>query len=168
MNAYRTTQRPHSRRGIKTYSPENTSNEIKHARIRERAPEQVALLSDAGSAGSALRRALRAQGIDPKLARLTMLFYGLRFLRPSEIAWRLNISPATASRWLDRAERVGLVDKFYDELIDRRVTQARLTMKGMALRDAAVRTLHDSAPFTHPKGLAYGRRRAHQSDFGYE
>ena len=49
----------------------------------------------------------RQRGIDPKLARLVLLFYGRSSLRVADVAWALGVSPSTASRWLDRAERDG-------------------------------------------------------------
>jgi DNA-binding MarR family transcriptional regulator len=77
----------------------------------ERPPESVAVLADAGRTGSALRRCLKRRDIDPKLARFVLLFYGRSCIRVADIAWALGVSPSTASRWLDRAEREGLVDK---------------------------------------------------------
>jgi DNA-binding MarR family transcriptional regulator len=99
-------------------------------------PAIVVALADAGRTGSALRRRLKAAEIDPKLARLVMLLYRRDRLRVADIAWSLTISPSTASRWLDRAEQQGLVDKQYDDF-DRRGTWARLTTRGVALRTRA-------------------------------
>ena len=71
---------------------------------------------------------------------LMLLFDGHTTLRVSEVAWRLNISKATASRHLDRAERAGLVDKLYLPL-DRRGTWARSTCRGRELRATIVEHL---------------------------
>ena len=117
-------------------------------------------LSDAGRTGSALRRALKARGIDPKQARLVLLFYGREQHRVSEIAWTLGVSVATASRWLDKAEHDGLIDKVY-ELVDRRGTAARLTRRGVHLRTQVERTLAGvSTRNERPRGVCYGIRLA--------
>ena len=114
-------------------------------------------LTDAGRTGSALRRLLKANDIDPKLARLVLLFEGFHTLRVADAAWALNISPSTASRWLDRAEREGLVDKFYDSF-DRRGTWSRLTRRGTALRVRTQRLLASSPTNARPAGVVYGLR----------
>jgi DNA-binding MarR family transcriptional regulator len=132
------------------------SEESARVRAEPRTPD-VQMLARAGAAGSALRVRLRSAGIDPKLARLMLLFDGHTTLRVSEVAWRLNVSKATASRHLDRAERAGLVDKLYLPL-DRRGTWARSTRRGRELRAAVVEHLTRSAPFERPYGPAYGIR----------
>jgi DNA-binding MarR family transcriptional regulator len=139
------------------YPSERLSNADRLDRRKERAPEFVEALADAGRTGSALRRSLKAWHIDPKLARLVLLFYGQDRMRVADVAWALNLSPSTASRWLDRAEREGLVDKQYD-LIDRRGTWARLTSRGVALRGRVERLLETLATTERPRGAAYGIR----------
>jgi DNA-binding MarR family transcriptional regulator len=115
-------------------------------------------LTEAGRTGSALRLALAERGIDPKQARLVLLFYGRERHRVADVAWKLNVSPSTASRWLDKAEREGLVDKYYD-LVDRRGTAARLTRAGVELRQAVERVLR-TMPRDRPRGIAMGVRQA--------
>jgi len=67
---------------------------------------------------------------------------------------------STASRWLDKAERDGLVDKTY-ELLDRRGTAARLTRRGVQLRTRVERTLASVSPRNdRPRGACYGIRLA--------
>ena len=152
--------RPHTRRnGPLQYLPARMPNAVISLRVKERPPAHIEVFVAAGAAGSALRRELRARGIDPKLARMLLLFYGERRLRPSEVAWRCNVHPSTASRWLDRAERAALVDKFYDDLIDGRATYARITEKGRAVRDQAARIIAAAAPHQRPvQVVARGRR----------
>lgn len=104
-----------------------------------------------------MRRRLRERGIDPKLARLVLLFYGRSNLRVAEVAWTLGVSVSTASRWLDRAEREGLVDKQY-LLIDRRGTWSHLTRKGVELRRRVERVLESLPTNERPRGVAYGIR----------
>ena len=115
-------------------------------------------LADAGRTGSALRRALKTRGIDPKQARLVLLFYGREQHRVSDIAWTLGISVSTASRWLDKAERDGLVDKRYN-LVDRRGTAATLTRAGVELRRAVERTVAGLMTNERPRGVCYGIRQ---------
>ena len=93
----------------------------------------------------------------PRLARLVLLFYGRYMLRAADVAWRLNVSPSTASRHLDRAERAGLIDKFYMPL-DRRGTWARLTERGRALRLEVEAALAAIPSHHRPRGEAYGLR----------
>ena len=104
------------------------------------------------------------------MARLVLLFYEWRQLRVREIAWRLGVSASTASRHLDRAEREGLVDKFYDEVFDHRATSGRLTERGRTLRTRVERILAACTPvkkFGDPRyGDAYGRRHAPPCDDG--
>src|SRR5260221_4338393 len=127
-------QRHHTRRGGgKLYLLDRISTEASRERHRQQSPEIVSALVDAAKTGSALRRKLVAADIDPKLARLVLLFYGRQELRVADVAWMLGVSPATASRLLDRAERDALVDKLYHQF-DRRGTWARLTTSGVALR----------------------------------
>ena len=86
-----------------------------------------------------------------------MLLYRWDRLRVADVAWSLTISPSTASRWLDRAEQLGLIDKQYVDF-DRRGTWVRLTRRGVALRNRAellVRTLPTNE---RPRGAAYGIR----------
>jgi len=150
--------RPHSRRGgSKVYLLERLSNQASRERRRQQAPDIVGALVDAAKAGSALRRSLVAAGIDPKLARLTLLFYGRSELRVADVAWMLGVSPSTASRLLDRAERAGLVDKLYHR-IDRRGTWARLTRRGVDLRTRVELSLAAVRSNERPRGLAYGIR----------
>ena len=128
---------------------------------REQPPDAVAQLLAAGRMSSSLRRALRSRGIDPRMARLVLCLYGRRQVRPREIAFQASVSPSTASRWLDRAEQLGLVDKFYDEAIDRRATAGRLTGHGRRLRASVEEMLDAAAPYapTH-FGAAFGARNA--------
>jgi len=153
--------RPVSRRGEpKAYLRERLSRRAGRARRAQRPPAAVQALADAGRTGSALRRALKARGIDPKQARLVLLFYRREQHRVSEIAWTLGVSVSTASRWLDKAERDGLVDKTY-ELVDRRGTAARLTQRGARLRGQVERTLASvSTRNDRPRGPCYGIRLA--------
>jgi hypothetical protein len=85
------------RGGRKEYLIGPLSNDAKRERRAEKAPPAVAMLQAAGGMSSALRAALRKQGIDPKLARLVLLFYEWKDLRVREVAWRLNVSPSTAA-----------------------------------------------------------------------
>ena len=153
--------RPVSRRDEpKAYLRERLSNRASRVRRAQRPPAAVQALADAGRIGSALRRALKARGIDPKQARLVLLFYRREQHRVSDIAWTLGVSVSTASRWLDKAERDGLVDKVY-ELVDRRGTAARLTRRGVALRQQVERTLAGVSKRTdRPRGACYGVRLA--------
>jgi DNA-binding MarR family transcriptional regulator len=150
--------RPHSRRGgAKVYLLERLSNEASRERKRQQSPEMVSALVDAAKSGSALRRRLVAAGIDPKLARLTLLFYGRQELRVADVAWMLGVSPSTACRLLDRAERDGLVDKLYHR-IDRRGTWSRLTRRGVELRVRVELELGAVRSNERPRGPAYGIR----------
>ena len=117
----------------------------------------VGALVDAAKTGSALRRRLVAAGIDPKLARLVLLFYGRFELRVADVAWMLGVSPSTASRLLDRAECAGLIDKLYHR-IDRRGTWARLTQPGVDLRVQVEHALAAVPSNERPRGIAYGIR----------
>jgi DNA-binding MarR family transcriptional regulator len=158
MHAFDDEVRGHTRRHEpKQYLLERLSDAEARRWEREHAPGAVASLAAAGAMGSALRRALRARGIDPKLARLVLLLYEWRALRVSEIAWRLNVSTSTASRHVDRAERRFLVDKLYQD-IDRRGTWARLTKKGRVLRLEVETTLASIPTFERPAGRAFGSR----------
>ena len=152
--------RPSSRRDQRRlYLLDRLSRDASRVRRGQQPPEVVEALVDATKTGSALRRRLVASGIDPKLARLTLLFYGRRELRVAEVAWLLGVSPATASRLLDRAERAGLVDKLYHQL-DRRGTWARLTTAGVDLRSEVERQLGAIRTNERPRGVAYGIRGA--------
>jgi DNA-binding MarR family transcriptional regulator len=156
--APRALPREHTRRhGPPLYRPEWVCAETARARRLETAPELIESLARAGAVGSAQRRALRDRAIDPKLARLVLLFYGRGMLRAADVAWRLNVSPSTASRHLDRAERAGLIDKFYMPL-DRRGTWARLTERGRALRLEVEAALASVPTHQRPRGEAYGVR----------
>lgn len=150
--------RPNSRRGEpRVYAAEQLSPEVAREHRQQRAPASVEALADAGRTGSALRRRLKESGIDPKLARLVLLLYGRRPLRVADIAWALGVSPSTASRWLDRAEREGLVDKLYS-FVDRRATAGRLTGRGVDLRTRAERALANIPSNDRPRGVAWGIR----------
>ena len=150
--------RPNSRRGERRlYLVERLSNEASRARGRQQPPEVVDALVEAAKTGSALRRGLVAAGIDPKLARLVLLFYGRDELRVADVAWMLAVSPSTACRLLDRAERIGLVDKMYHH-IDRRGTWARLTRCGVDLRLRVELALAALPTTERPRGIAYGIR----------
>ncbi len=150
--------RAHSRRNEpRHYLRQRLSGDGIRARRRHRAPQFVQALTDAGKTGSALRRALKAKGIDPKLARLVLVYEGQDRPRVADVAWALNVSPSTASRWLDRAERDGLIDKFYDDF-DRRGTWTRLTKRGTALRTRVTITLGAVATNARPAGVVYGIR----------
>ena len=141
----------------RSYAVERLGVQESMLRRAEQAPAVVVDLANAGCIGSALRRRLRAADIDPKLARLVMLLYRHDRLRVADIAWSLTISPATTSRWLDRAEQLGLIDKQYDDL-DRRGTWARLTRRGVALRNRAARLFETMQTNERPRGAAYGIR----------
>jgi DNA-binding MarR family transcriptional regulator len=150
--------RAHSRRGEpRFYLRERLGRDELTARHRHRAPDFVAALADAGRTGSAFRRLLKANDIDPKLARLMLLFEGFFSLRVADVAWELSVSPSTASRWLDRAEREGLVDKFYSSF-DRRGTWARITRRGVELRTRAQLLLASIPTNARPAGVVYGIR----------
>jgi DNA-binding MarR family transcriptional regulator len=163
--------RQHTRRGgPKRYIVDRASNDGVTQLRGETAPPDVQMLLASGEMHSSLRKALRSQGIDPKMARLVLLFYEWKELRVREVAWKLNVSPSTASRHLDRAEQLGLVDKFYDTVFDRRATSARLTERGRALRLQVERTLALCKPYRANYGPAYGRRIAtkeYKLDLGY-
>ena len=113
--------------------PERIGAHESRARRQQVPPELVAKLADAGRTGSALRQRLKRRDIDPKLARFVLLFYRRSCVRAADIAWALGVSPSTASRWLDRAEREGLAEKVYSP-VDRRGTSGRLTAKGVEPR----------------------------------
>jgi len=151
--------RPVTRRGQpRAYLHERLSLRESLDRHAQRPPTLVAALSEAGRTGSALRRALEAQDIDPKQARLVLLFYGRQIHRVADIAWTLGIHHSTASRWLDKAERDGLVDKVY-VLLDRRCTGVRLTARGVELRQRVERALETMRTNQRPRGVCYGLRR---------
>jgi DNA-binding MarR family transcriptional regulator len=135
-----------------------SSREIRERRDQNRTG-RIWFLTEAGRTGSALRLSLKEQGIDPKQARLVLLFFGREQHRVGDIAWKLGVSPSTASRWLDKAERDGLVDKLYN-LVDRRGTAARLTRAGVELRRRVERVLRTLPTIDRPRGVAYGIRRA--------
>jgi DNA-binding MarR family transcriptional regulator len=152
--------RPISRRSNpRPYRAERLSNRESRERRRQQPPITARALADAGRTGSALRRVLRERGIDPKQARLVLLFYGRQQHRVSAIAWALDISVATASRWLDKAERDGLVDKRYN-LLDRRGTAATLTRAGVELRQEVERVLAGLPNNERPRGVCWGIRWA--------
>jgi len=74
---------------------------------------------------------------------------------PSE--QRCSPSPRNCcARHLDRAERAGLIDKFYKDF-DRRGTWTRLTRRGRELRTLALDILR-RLDTTRPAGSAYGIR----------
>jgi DNA-binding MarR family transcriptional regulator len=129
--------------------------------VRREAPEAAAQLVAAGRVSSSLRRLLRSNGIDPRMARLVLCFYGRLKVRVRDIAFIATVSPPTASRWLDQAETLGLVDKFYNDGLDLRATSARLTARGRELRATVEHLLAAAAPYapTH-FGKAFGARRA--------
>jgi DNA-binding MarR family transcriptional regulator len=150
--------RPHTRRGdAKVYLLDRLSTAASLERRRQQSPEIVSALVDATRTGSALRRKLVAASIDPKLARLVLLFYGRQEHRVADVAWMLGVSPATASRLLDRAEREGIVDKLYHQF-DRRGTWARLTTRGVALRCQVEAALAELRSNERPRGVAWGIR----------
>jgi DNA-binding MarR family transcriptional regulator len=150
--------RQHTRRGgRKVYLLDRISTKASLERTRQQSPEIVSALVEAAKTGSALRRKLVATAIDPKLARLVLLFYGRQEHRVADVAWMLGVSPATASRWLDRAERDGLVDKLYHQF-DRRGTWARLTASGVALRLRVESALAQVRSNERPRGVVYGIR----------
>jgi DNA-binding MarR family transcriptional regulator len=155
-------ERPISRRHTRLpYMREMLPRDIEAS---EKPPSPVDALTAAGRMGSALRKTLRAHDIDPKLARLVLLLYGRRDVRVREIAWHANVHPSTASRWLDRAERLGIVDKFYDDVLDRRATSARLTKRGREMRRRVEELLEQAAPYRLSIGRAYGRRAMSPQD----
>jgi DNA-binding MarR family transcriptional regulator len=151
--------RPNSRRNNpRPYLLERVSLRESLERHAQSTSGTVWGMTDAWRTGSALRLGLKKCGLDPKLSRLVLLFYGGRQYRVCDIAWMLNVSPSTASRWLDRAERDGLVDKLYD-LVDRRGTAARLTYRGVELRQAVEDVLFSLPSYDRPRGVAYGGRQ---------
>ena len=159
MQDHRSPPRPISRRSNpRPYLPDRRLSARESRERRAQQPPAAAQgLADAGRTGSALRRALKEQGIDPKQARLVLLFYGRQQHRVSDIAWTLGVSVSTASRWLDKAERDGLVDKRYN-LLDRRGTAATLTRAGVALRQQVERTLAGLPNNRRPRGVCWGIR----------
>jgi len=122
---------------------------------------QVAL--GAAPLQSAVQRALRAARIDASLARLVVLFPDDRPLRASEVAWRLGTSKSAATRLLDRAESVALIDKL-TPAFDRRGVWARLTSKGRSLQHAVQRIVEDTAFVRRKPGKAYGIRATNWND----
>jgi DNA-binding MarR family transcriptional regulator len=152
--------RPNSRRGEpRPYLVERMSLRESVERRQQSRTGRIWFLTEAGRTGSALRAALTRLGIDPRQARLVLLFFGREQHRVGDIAWKLGVSPSTASRWLDKAERDGLVDKLYN-LVDRRGTAARLTRAGVELRQAVERVLRTLPTSERPHGVAYGIRQA--------
>lgn len=152
--------RPHTRRGTgKVYRLDRISTTASHERRRQQPPDVVNALVEAAKTGSALRRKLVAAAIDPKLARLVLLFYGRQEHRVADVAWMLGVSPATASRLLDRAERDGLVDKLY-YAFDRRGTWARLTTSGVLLRFRVEAAVCEVRSNERPRGVVWGIRGA--------
>jgi DNA-binding MarR family transcriptional regulator len=150
--------RPNTRRGhAKVYRLDRISTAASLERQRQQSPEVVTALVEAAKSGSALRRKLVAASIDPKLARLVLLFYGRQEHRVADVAWMLTVSPATASRLLDRAERDGLVDKLYHSF-DRRGTWARLTTSGVELRVRVEVALTGVRSNERPRGVVWGIR----------
>ena len=139
------------------YLLDRISTKASLERTRQPSPEIVSALVEAAKTGSALRKKLVAASIDPKLARLVLLFYGRQELRVSDVAWMLGVSPATASRLLDRAERDALVDKLYHQF-DWRGTWARLTTSGVALRFRVESALAEVRSNERPRGVVYGIR----------
>jgi DNA-binding MarR family transcriptional regulator len=128
-------ERPISRRGQPhPYVVEYVPGSRLWPDVRREPPAAAAQLVAAGRMSSSLRRALRTNGIDPRMARLVLCFYGRVKVRVRDIAFNATVSPATASRWLDRGEALGLVDKFYNDALDLRATSARLTARGRDLR----------------------------------
>ena len=146
-----------------TYRAERLSPQAARTRRAEHAPTLVATLADAGRTGSALRRRLKAADIDPKLARLVLLLYRQDRLRVADVAWALTISPSTASRWLDRAEQLGLIDKQYDDF-DRRGTWVRLTRRGVELRGRVELLFETMRTNERPRGAAKGLRSTRDWD----
>jgi DNA-binding MarR family transcriptional regulator len=151
-------ERPISRRTQETapYRPERGRYSL--TRVDDETPDLITHMRDYATMSSAFRRALREQDIDHAMARLVLCFYGPQLLRPRNIAWLCNVSRTTASRWLDTAERLGLVDKYYDQITDRRATEARLTEKGVLLRAKVEELLRKEQPPQPRFGKAYGRR----------
>jgi DNA-binding MarR family transcriptional regulator len=151
-------ERPHSRR----HGPERRYVVDPHRDARPRPPSPPGphdLLERSGRLLSSFHRILKRENIDPKLARLMLLYADDRPLRPREVAWRLGISRATASRLLDRAERAGLVDKLYWNEIDGRATHSQPTRKGRAFHDRVRALCERAAADGTPRfGAAYGHR----------
>jgi DNA-binding MarR family transcriptional regulator len=150
--------RHHSRRTTRRrYLPQRlTSQELRTLRRAGSAREAVVLRND-GATRSALHRRLRAEGLDPQLARLVVVFEAWQPLCVADVAWRLGVSGATASRQLDRAERAGLIDKFYNHF-DRRKTMTRLTRHGLLFRARVSSLLQDldvERPAGESKGIRY-------------
>ncbi len=150
--------RPVSRRPRRRYGADRTSGARTAEVLREREPQDAQTLRHVNQMSSALRRSLKAHGIDVRMARLVLLFYGTRPLRPSQVAWMLNVSRSTASRYLDRAEALGLVDKVYWTVGDRRATDACITERGRSLRTRVQQLLAAADPADSRLEYGYGRR----------
>jgi DNA-binding MarR family transcriptional regulator len=116
------------------------------------------LLAAAGSLLSALRKPLREAGIDLRLARLLLTFPPNRApLRIAQIAWRLGITTGAATRLVDRADAILLVDRHYG-CTDRRGTWVQLTRKGWELRAVVDQRLRADLSTKRPAGRAFGIR----------
>ncbi len=107
---------------------------------------------------SALRRASRAAGIEWRLARLVLIIRPWYPTRIADVAWDLGITDGAASNLCDRAEERALVDKWYEDHVDRRGTTIRLTTTGRELRLRLETILRTPLSTERPAGLAYGRR----------
>jgi DNA-binding MarR family transcriptional regulator len=149
--------RHHSRRTMRRrYLPQRmNSQELRTVRRAGSAREAIAFRDD-GATRSALHRRLRAEALDAQLARLVVVFEAWQPLCVADVAWRLGVSDATASRQLDRAERAGLIDKFYNHF-DRRKTMTRLTRPGLFFR-ARVSSVLQELEVERPEGVSKGIR----------
>ena len=146
----------------RTYLPESAAFRLREATALPHL-EQAQQALGAAPRQSAVRRALQAANIDPALARLVVLFPDDRPLRASEVAWRLGISKPAATRLLDRAESIALIDKL-TPAFDRRGVWARLTSKGRRLQHTVQRLVDETAFARRKAGKAYGIRATNPHD----
>jgi len=119
--------------------------------------DETQLLLGAAPRQAAIERRLRKAEIDLDVARLVMQFPDDRPMRILDVAWALGISGPTATRLLDRAESIALVDKFGSS-IDRRGIYVRLTSKGRQLQHHVQHLVAATHASARPKGKAYGLR----------
>lgn len=121
--------------------------------------DETQMLLGAAPRQAAIERRLRKAEIDLGLARLVMQFVDERPMRILDVGWALGISGPSATRLLDRAESIALIDKF-DSSIDRRGIYVRLTSKGRQLQHHVqhlVAATHASARRATPATIAERR-----------
>ena len=153
-------RRRRSRRGERrTYRIERRASAFRLPKLASDDPAALAIeqLRTGGIVLSALRRATRAAEIEWRLARLVLVMRPGYPTRIADVAWQLGITDGAASNLCDAAEERALVDKLYDDALDRRRTDVILTAAGRDLRtrcEAILRTLDRERPHI----WAYGRR----------